>query len=100
MTKLEAMQLESECDKLFSDRLGMDCQVSLALTGDIRVSFGGNFVNISKYGLSKVSWFKYSGDYGSFINYIGKIQDVIFENRTKIDLLMKSYGMNFNESEE
>ena len=38
MTKQEAIELESEMDKLFSETLETDCEISMALTGALRIS--------------------------------------------------------------
>lgn len=92
MTKKEAMELELECDKLFSDSLKEDCHVSRALIGYLSVSFGENFINISHRDLHTPEYVKYSGDYGTLVDNITAIQDTIQKNREKIELLMRSYN--------
>lgn len=96
MTKQEAVQIEKECDKMFSDALGTDCNVSMTLAGNFSVSFKSHFVNINKYDLFTVDWIKYIGDYDDLLTYIERIQRTISKNRAKIELLMQSYGMKFN----
>lgn len=92
MTKKEAQKLELECDKLFSDALGTECSVSRALIGYLSVSSGGNFINISHRDLHTPEYVKYSGDYGTLVDNITKIQDTIKKNQEKIELLMRSYN--------
>ena len=92
MTKGEALELESECDKLFSDALKEDCRVSRALIGYLSVSFGGNFINISHRDLYTPAYVKYIGDYETLVDNITTIQDTIQKNREKIELLMRSYN--------
>ena len=96
MTKQEAIQIEEECDKLFSDALETDCNVSMVLTGDLRVSFKDSYVNIYHRDLFTVNWIKYSGDYDDLLTCIERIQRTISKNRAKIELLMQSYGIKFD----
>ena len=90
MTKQEAIELESEIDKLFSEKLKTDCEVSMALTGALRISVDGGFFNI-KTDTQVVDWVKWNGEYEVLQDYINKAKLVIEENEEKIDLLMQSY---------
>lgn len=76
--------------KLFSERLETECEVSMALTGALRVSLDGKFININVQTKS-VDWVKWSGDYEELKDYIEKSISVIKENEEKIGLLMQSY---------
>lgn len=90
MTKQEAIDLESEIDKLFSEKLETDCEVSMALTGALRISVDYGFFNI-KVDTQVVDWVKWSGDYETMQDYINKSVLIIRENKEKIDFLMQSY---------
>ncbi len=92
MTKKEAMELESSIDKLFSEKLETECEVSMALTGALRVSLDGGFFNI-KVDTETVDWVKWNGDYGTLQDYINKSILTIRGNKEKIDMLMQSYRM-------
>ena len=51
MTKKEALELETNCDKLLSESTGYDCSVSQALGGNLRIQFGESNISVSKYDL-------------------------------------------------
>lgn len=101
MTKQEALDLEKEIDKLFSEKLETDCEVSMALTGALRISVNEGFFNI-KLDSQAVDWVKWSGDYETLQDYINKATLAIRENKEKIDMLMQSYVMKpfLKESED
>lgn len=90
MTKQEAKDLESKIDKLFSERLETDCEISMALTGALRISVNEGFFNI-KVNTKTVDWVKWNGDYGLLQEYIRSATLVISENRFEIEELMQSY---------
>lgn len=90
MTKQEARDLELEIDKLFSERLETDCEVSMALTGALKVSVYEGFFNI-KVDKNAVDWVKWNGDYGILQDYIRNAILVISENKERIAELMQSY---------
>ena len=92
MTKQEAIELESQMDKLFSEEFGIDCQVSMSLTGALRISFENGFINI-KTDTQVVDWVKWNGFYDDLRDYINKVIIVIRENKEKINMLMESYRM-------
>ncbi len=101
MTKKEAIELESSIDKLFSEKLETECEVSMALTGALRIFLDGGFFNI-KADTETVDWVKWNGDYADLWSYIDKAILVIRENKEKIDMLIQSYRMQpfLKESEE
>lgn len=97
MTKQEAINLESECEKLLSDALGRECTVSMVLTGNLKVEFGENCVSISKYDFFTPDYIGFHGSRGYLEEAIGKIQKVFSENKDKFRLLLASYHMNFED---
>lgn len=90
MTKQEAIDLEKEIDKLFSEKLETDCEVSMALTGALRISVDYGFFNI-KVDTELVDWVKWNGFYDVLQDYINKAILVIRQNKEKLDLLLQSY---------
>lgn len=92
MTKQEAIDLENEIGELFSEELETECEVSMALTGALRISVKDGFFNI-KVDKKVVDWVKWSGDYEILQDYINKAKIVIEENEEKIGMLMQSYIM-------
>lgn len=98
MTKSEAIILESKIDELFSKKLGENCEVSMALTGALRISIDNGFFNI-KTDKEAVDWVKWNGDYGDLISCINSAILAIRENKEKIDELMKSYKEPLNEEQ-
>lgn len=100
MTKQQAIELEANIDKLFSEKLETDCEVSIALAGALRISLNNGFININSR-TKRVAWVKWNGDYDELQNYINKIIIVITGNEEKIEMLINSYKMKpfLNESE-
>lgn len=92
MTKQEAIDLESKVDKLFSEKLETDCEISMALTGALRISSKDGFISIDTK-MQVVDWVKWNGFYDDLQDYINKAILTIRENKEKIDLLMQSYRM-------
>lgn len=100
MTRQQAIELEANIDKLFSEELETDCEVSMALAGTLRVSLNNGFVNINSR-TKRVAWVKWNGGYDELQDYINKIIIVIVENEEKIEMLINSYKMKpfLDESE-
>lgn len=99
MTKQEAINLESECEKLLSDALGRECTVSMVVTGNLKVEFGGNCVSISKDDFFTPVYIGFHGSCGYLEKTIKKIQKVFSENVDKFKLLLESYHMNFDDDQ-
>ena len=91
MTKKEALELETNCDKLLSESTGYDCSVSQALVGNLRVQFGENNISINKYDLDTPEWVHYIGDYYSLQSFIDSVRVVIRNNKEVFKKLMWSY---------
>lgn len=99
MTKKEAIELETCCDKLISESTGYDCSVSQALGGNLRIQFGESNISISKYDLDTPAWVHYIGDYYSLQSFIDSVRVVIRSNKEIFKKLMWSYE-NIRELEE
>lgn len=99
MTKKEAIELETCCDKLISESTGYDCSVSQALGGNLRIQFGESNISISKYDLDTPEWVHYIGDYGELQSFISSVRAAIRKNKGLFEKLMWSYG-NVRELEE
>lgn len=99
MTKKEAIELETHCDKLLSESTGYDCSVSQALGGNLRIQFGESHISISKYDLDTPAWVHYIGDYYSLQSFIDSVRVVIRNNKEIFKKLMWSYE-NIRELEE
>lgn len=91
MTKKEALELETCCDKLISESTGYDCSVSQALGGNLRIQFGESNISISKYDLDTPEWVHYIGDYYSLQSFIDTVRVVIRNNKEVFNKLMWSY---------
>lgn len=90
MTKEEAIKLENRCDKIMSGYLGMPCTLSLALTGKLKVEFDDNFITWSM-ARNEVDWVWYVGFYDDLLEYTGKINTCISDNRDIFEKLVWSY---------
>ena len=97
LTKQEAINLESECEKLLSDALGRQCTVSMVLTGNLKVEFGENYITISKHDLHTPDYMNFHGFYDELISSVERIQKVFSEHKEKFKLLLESYHMNFED---
>ena len=99
MTKKEAIELETHCDKLLSEATGHDCSVSQALGGNLRIQFGEKNISLSKYDLDTPEWVHYIGDYGDLQSFISSVRVAIRKNKELFERLMWSYT-NVRELEE
>lgn len=90
MTKQEAIALENKCDKLMSDYIDADCNVSMALSGRFKVSFGDYYITLSKNNKS-ASYVKFHGYYSDLEEYIDSIIRCIDENKDIFNELIWSY---------
>ena len=90
MTKKEAIELENKCDKLMSEYIDNDCNVSMALSGRFKVSFGENYITLGKDNKS-ASYIKFHGCYSDLEEYIDSIVRCIDENKKIFEELIWSY---------
>ena len=97
MTKQEAIELENKCDKLMSEYIDNDCNVCMALSGRFKVSFGENYITLSKDNKS-ASYVKFHGYYSDLEEYIDAIVRCVDENKDIFDKLIWSYN-NLREIE-
>lgn len=91
MTKEEALALEAELDKIFTDAIGRECEVSMALTGALRIATSDGFINV-KCDTEVVDWVKWDGYYDCLNDFITKSILTIRNTKDKIDRLLKSYA--------
>jgi hypothetical protein len=91
MTKQEAIELENKCDELMSKYLQEECTVSMALTGKLKVEFGGNYFTLDAD--EKVaSYIKYHGYYDMFEFYVESAIRCVDENKDAFRQLLWSYA--------
>lgn len=91
MTKQQAIDLEKECDKIFSDAIGLECTVAVSLNGRLQIYFNDNLIGFCGNDFDKPSYIKFYGGYDMLQEYITKLQHAIRQNKDKIKLLMQSY---------
>lgn len=91
MTKQQAIDLEKECDKIFSDAIGWECTVAVSLNGRLQIYFNDNLIGFCGDDFDKPSYIKFYGGYDMLQEYITKLQHAIRQNKDKIKLLMQSY---------
>ena len=90
MTKQEACKLETTCDALMSHYLKTECEVSLALSGKLKISFDDGFITVkAKEGL--VDYVSYAGSYSNLLEYIEKIFLCLIEHDDTFEKLIWSY---------
>lgn len=90
MTKKEACELEKICDALMSQYLKTDCEVSLALSGRLKIRFNDGYINIDKQ-LGGADYISYVGSYDELQETINKIVSCIDEHKSVFDKLIWSY---------
>ena len=90
MTKQEAIELEKKCDELMSEYLNEDCNVSMALSGRFKVSFGDNYITLTK-DISTASYVKFHGYYSDLEEHISSVIKCIKENIDIFNELIWSY---------
>ena len=101
----EALELQKEIDSKLTKAVRKvtqsatdEAQISMALTGRIKVEYRDGYFNFNREDLS-VSYFKFQGDYDDFIDLRNGISKVLATNRADINLLMNSYDNRRNLKE-
>ena len=90
MTKMEAIELENKCDKLMSEYLHTECTVSMALTGNLKVEFNGDYITLDN-NCRTASYINFTGFYYDLRDCIDAIVRCVDANRALFDKLMWSY---------
>lgn len=90
MTKQEACKLETTCDALMSHYLKTECEVSMALSGKLKITFDDGYITVkAKEGL--VDYVSYVGFYSDLQEYINKIFLCLVEHNDTFEELIWSY---------
>lgn len=90
MTKQEACKLETTCDALISHYLKTECEVSMALSGKLKITFDDGYITVkAKEGL--VDYVSYVGFYSDLQEYINKIFLCLVEHNDTFEELIWSY---------
>jgi hypothetical protein len=90
MTKQEAIELESKCDELMSEYIKEECNVSMALTGKLKIIFDDNYIVFDK-ALRAVHYINYTGDYQDLMDIIRQAFFCIYDHKSMFDRLIWSY---------
>lgn len=90
MTKQEACELEKLCDELMSKYLKTDCEVSLALSGKLKIYFGGNYITLNRRA-GCVDYVSYVGFYSDLQEYIDNAILCVVEHADAFNKLVWSY---------
>lgn len=92
MTRNEAIDIQNKCDKLISDTIDSKCEVSMALTGKLKVSYDSNFITfaIKDDGIG-VDYISYTGWYEDLMVDVDRIRDCLTDNFYMFNQLMWSY---------
>jgi hypothetical protein len=90
MTKQEAIELENKCDELMSKYTNEECNVSLALSGKLKVIFGDNYIVFDKE-LRGIDYISYTGFYQDLMDVIHQAFFCIYDHKSMFDRLIWSY---------
>ena len=91
MTKQEAHRLEKLCDDLMTYYLKTECEVSMALTGRLKISFDNSYINVNRGDDVSIHYINYHGLYNDLQEYIDKILSCVTNNKEIFDNLVWSY---------
>ena len=91
MTKQEALEIENKCDELMSKYIKEPCNMSMALSGRLKVSFGENYITLDKEyeGADYIKYYGFYEDLGCIIESVGVC---IKENKELFERLIWSYN--------
>lgn len=90
MTKQEASKLETTCDALMSHYLKTECEVSLALSGKLKISFDDGYITVNRSS-GAVDYIRYTGFYSDLQEYIDKIMICLIDHTDIFNSLIWSY---------
>lgn len=102
MTKSEAIELQGKIEKELSARLGESCEVSLALSGGLKISLAashGYIIFDSRYPLEEASYVHWSWYFNALLEAIEVIKGYFKEHGEEIYKLIWSYE-HYRELEE
>lgn len=94
MTKSEAIELQTKIEKELSTRLGESCEVSLALSGGLKMSLiesDGYIIFDHRYPLEEVSYVRWNWYFDALLEAIEVIKDYFKEHGEEIYKLIWSY---------
>ena len=90
MTKKEALALEALCEKHLDKVLNEKVEMSMTLSGKLKVTFGENFVTFTD-SFSEVIYISFYGFASDLKEAIDKIVKCMHENREDFESLLWSY---------
>ena len=102
MTESEAIELQTKIEKELSTRLGEGCEVSLSLSGGLKVSLiesDGYIIFDHQYPLEEVSYVRWNWYFDALLEAIEVIKDYFKERGEEIYQLIWSYE-HYRELEE
>lgn len=88
----EKCELEQKCDNLLKQALGEYCEISMALTSKLKVTFddGFSYVTINN-DFNSICYIKYTGDYSNLKYTIRQILACVKKHENDFRLLLESY---------
>ena len=90
MTKQEACELEKLCDKLMTEYLEAECEVSLALSGRLKITFDNGYITVNRSSCT-VDYIRYTGYYSDLQEYIDNIFLCLIHHADTFNKLVWSY---------
>lgn len=101
MTKQEACKIEETCDALMSHYLKTECEVSMALTGKLKIYFDDNYITVNRMRQElSVDYVRYVGFMDDLQEYINKAFLCLTEHSDTFNMLMWSYDHRRELTEE
>jgi hypothetical protein len=90
MTKQEACNIENMCDSTMSHYLNEECNVSMALTGKLKIQFEDGYFTLNR-DFTSADWINYTGFYDNLQDYIASAIKCVTDHRNLFDRLIWSY---------
>ena len=98
MTKQEAIDLETLCEAYLKEEFNCDLNISMNLTGRLKLEYDDNFIVIDK-DFSRITYINYTGNYEDLIDDCNKFIKCVNEYKERFQQLVWSYE-HINELEE